>query len=642
MATKDQVVWPAHSLQVGNRRYVIGDGAMATYLHQRGVPIRVSAEALNLSDPALVEEVHRAYVQAGSTMIQTNTFAANRRSLARHGLGNRVREVNQTAVAIARKAAGQAASVYGTIAPVEGGNRYGSALLNEERQQLQAFYEEQVEALAAAGIDGWILETFPDLEELLMAVEVVTTHSNLPIVANLSPEEIGVTRDGVGLAEAFTALRAAGVHVTGINCRLGPYGILRSFEQLQPLADISGQYAAMPNGGMLHQTDDGALSYTGDEENFADIMLRMANLGVTWLGGCCGTTPAHIRTLVLRLKTSTDGSATTTAQHGHGAGRPWRVVNRDDKPAVGEILPPTPQSLVERVQQKTTIVVELDPPKTLNCDKFLEGARALRDAGCDLITMADNSLGSVRVSNMALAGMLQQEGIEPLVHVTCRDRNLIGQQSHLMGLSVMGVRHILLITGDPSRYGDLPGASSVYDVSSIDLTKMVRRLNDGVGFSGKALTRPAKFVIGTAFNPHVRNFDKAIERLKRKVAAGADYVMTQPVYDAAMMERIATATLHLGVPVFIGIMPLTSLRNAEFLHYQVPGMTIPEPVLQQMREASPESAQEVGLAIARDLCDEACQYFNGLYLVTPFLKYDMTVSLTKYIRANTAAAVRSS
>ncbi|GMA61418.1 bifunctional homocysteine S-methyltransferase/methylenetetrahydrofolate reductase [Alicyclobacillus fastidiosus] len=623
-------------VQVGSTTFVIGDGAMATYLHQCGVPIRVCAEELNLSSPTLVEDVHRAYVQAGATLIQTNTFGANRTSLERHGLADKVSDINHAAVVIARRAAAQKACVYGTIGPIQGGLRYGSALSVEERQQLTGLYREQAEALFAGGIDGWVLETFPDLEELLVALEVVRSLSQLPIVANLSPEEIGVTRDGVPLDEAFSRLRAAGADVTGLNCRLGPYGILRSYEQL---ARHDGPLAAVPNGGMLHRADDERLTYTGDEDNFADVMVEIARLGVTWLGGCCGTTPNHVRTLVERLRMLSDEDLMQRAGTVVGEASRSPITLGDDGRLPYERILPSSESLIERVKTKTTIIVELDPPKTLDCDRFLQGARALRAAGADMITMADNSLGTVRVSNMALAGMLKQFGIEPLVHVTCRDRNLIGQQSHLMGLHVLGVRHVLLITGDPSRYGDLPGATSVYDVSSIDLTKMVRRLNDGVSFSGKPLKRPAEFVIGTAFNPHVRNFEKAVERLKRKVEAGADYVMTQPVYDERTMEQVASATRDLGVPVMIGVMPLTSLRNAEFLHHQVPGITIPDHVLERMRDVSVEEAPDVGFEIARELCDTACRYFRGIYLVTPFLKYDVTVRLTKHIRTRAAEPV---
>lgn len=625
-------------LRVGEHQYVIGDGAMATYLHQQGVPIHVCAEELNLSNPKLVEEVHKAYIDAGATLIQTNTFAANRRYLARYQLDGQMAEINRKAVRLALDAAGDRAMVFGTIGPIHGASRYGASLQADERQALEAEYLEQAEALLSAGVQGIILETFPDLEELVLALQVVRGITTLPIVTNLSPEEVGVTRDGIPLAQAFKRLREHGANVTGLNCRLGTYGILRSYEALSLEA---GTYAAVPNSGVLHRSENDALSYTGDEDNFADVMVDIAQLGVTWLGGCCGTTPRHIRALVEKIQ-AIHGSPHAPLPRPESQGKRTASIHhvREPEVAVDDLIRQSGPSIVEMTRAKTTVIVELDPPKHLEIERFIHGARALRAAGADMITMADNSLGTIRVSNMALASILKQFGIEPLVHVTCRDRNLLGQQSHLMGLHVLGVRNILLITGDPTRYGDLPGATSVFDVSSMDLTKMVKRLNEGIGFSGKPLQRPAEFVIGTAFNPHVHNFQKAIDRLKRKVEAGADYVMTQPVYDAQMMEKIAAATRDLGVPVHIGIMPLTSLRNAEFIHHQIPGISIPDDVLTTMRNAAPDEASTVGYQIAQALVDSALAFFRGIYLVTPFLKYETTVQLTRYIRDT--ADVRSS
>nr|WP_083511377.1 bifunctional homocysteine S-methyltransferase/methylenetetrahydrofolate reductase [Alicyclobacillus acidiphilus] len=650
MTTELRDACPTQGQQIGHRvhnhSYVVGDGAMATYLHQCGVPIRVCAEELNLSNPKLVEDVHRSYVEAGSTLIQTNTFAGNGEHLSRYGLDTKVRELNRRAVEIARAATARTdAMVYGTIGPVRGGTRYGALLTDDEKVKLGEVYAAQIAALLESNVDGLVLETFPDLEELLVALDVVRAMSfDIHVVANLSPEEVGVTRDGVRLDRAFASLRDHGANIVGLNCRLGPYGILRSYERIR--LDGPG-YAAFPNAGILHRSESEKLSYTGDVSNFASVMSELARLGVTWLGGCCGTTPEHIRAMVEQLSSVLQApmQEMSTALREPSPDAPNIIVEEQTSPSRTAASPvaaargfdvEASPSIVDLLNTRTTVIVELDPPKHLQSDKFIQGAIALQRAGVDMITMADNSLGTVRMSNLALASVLKQYGIEPLVHVTCRDRNLIGQQSHLMGLHLLGVRNILLITGDPSKYGDLPGATSVYDVSSMDLTKMVRKLNDGVGFSGRPLQRSANFVIGTAFNPHVHNFDKAIDRLKRKVAAGADYVMTQPVYEEALMERIAEATRDLGVPVCIGIMPLTTVRNAEFLHDQVPGISIPADVLARMREAAPDRDGEVGFEIAQELTDAAAAYFRGIYLITPFMRYDITVRLTQFIRARVA------
>jgi methionine synthase I (cobalamin-dependent)/5,10-methylenetetrahydrofolate reductase len=701
---------PADLLGTLRVRPLIGDGAMATLLHQSGVPIRTCFESLCLTRPELVCDVHRAYISAGADVIQTNTFSGHRLGLARYGLQAQVEEINRAAVRIAREAAEVARDadvtprrvfVLGTmgstadLGTADGlhaheidtrdsrwdTHRLRSApdrTVDTSASGLRALYEEQATALLAEGVDGILLETFPDLDEMLLAIETVRSLTPLPIVANLSPDAIGVTRDGHALDEAFAAMRQAGADVVGLNCRLGLSGILRSYEELALNPRLI--YAAVPNGGMLHLVE-GDYSFTGSTDYFADILTKLVQRGVSFVGGCCGTTPEHIRALAQRLQSNegvaaswvdsptdrqtgradqTTGPASgISASHLTDAGG-YRVTvqpsvtDRDQAEVVrvrGVLatrdarrprgFDPLHDSLVHRARRQVTVIVELDPPRTLSVSRYLEGARQLTAAGADAITIADNSLGTVRVSNMAIASLLKAEGIEPLVHVTCRDRNLIGQQSHLMGLHVLGIHHILLVTGDPSRFGDLPGATSVYDVSSIELTKMVKRLNEGIAFSGQPLKQPSRFVVGTSFNPHVLHFDKAIDRLRRKLDAGADFVMTQPMFDPRMFERIARATEEFGVPVFVGVMPLTSARNAQFLHNEVPGIHIPEHVLERMNAAPSEAAAAEGLRIAEALIAEALHHFNGIYLITPFLRYELTVQLTEFIRTAEGARRRA-
>lgn len=643
---------------------VIGDGAMATLLHQSGVPVRTCYEELNLSNPELIEEIHRAYLTAGATLLQTNTFSAHRAGLKRYGLENQLFEINRRAGQIALKAARGRAFVFGTIGSIKGLHPYVGDEGEFTASTLAAQFSEQARALLCEPLDGLLLETFADLEEMLIALKAIREVTQLPVIANLSPVAVGVTRDGVSIEEAFLKMREQGADVVGLNCRLGPAGILRTYEGVKLM---QGQaYAAVPNAGLLHVVE-GDYSYTGTTEYFADVAQRLSAQGVRLIGGCCGTTPEHVRKvterLVQRTSMNDDGavigkpSAVEGMQPGSESGKAGTatgqpVVQRagvDDAVGVASAAVRSqtamfPQAdlargtvqkpnLVEQVKGQTTVIVELDPPRTLDVQKYMTGARALKAAGVDYVTLADNSLGHVRVSNMALAAMLKQEEIEPLVHVTCRDRNLIGQQSHLMGLHVLDIHHVLLVTGDPSKFGDLPGATSVYDTSSIELTKMVKRLNAGVAFSGQQLERPSRFVVGTSFNPHVLNFDKAIERLRRKVDAGADYVMTQPMFDANMFERIAMATSNLGVPVFAGVMPLVSNRNAQFLHNEVPGIQIPQAILERMGRTTKETGVEEGLRIAEELIDVALQFFNGIYLITPFLRYEITAALTEYIRS---------
>jgi len=645
------------------RRVVLGDGAMATMLHHAGVPVRTCYEELSLTHPQLVRDVHIAYIRAGADVIQTNTFSGHRLGLRRYGVEEKVVDINRAAVAVARaavaaerspRAANAAADrpvyVFGTIGSAL--DIGGAKLVAESGWgALRQVFAEQLDVLLAAGVDGLVLETFADLEEMALAITTVRAATDLPIVATLSPDAADVTRDSVPIAQAFAQMKRLGADVVGLNCHLGLAGISRAYERIA--MDSTTVYAAVPNAGLLHMTD-GEYGYTAGADYFADMGAKLVAQGVRWIGGCCGSTPDHIRKLAARIAGAdvagevpqqravraepSSAAGVDAASHRVATGAApvsarGSAAGFVDAVARGAAKAPhAPSHLLDKVRERTTIIVELDPPRTPNLARYMQGAQALHAAGVDAITLADNSLGTVRVSNMAVAALLKPLCIEPLVHVACRDRNLIGQQSHLMGLNVLGIHHILLVTGDPSRFGDLPGATSVYDVSSIELTKMVRRLNEGIAFSGRPVKQPARFVVGTSFNPNVRNFDKAIERLKRKLEAGADYVMTQPVYDVRMMEAIANATEAFGVPVFIGMMPLVSARNALYLHNEVPGIQVPDYVLQRIVDAPEASATEVGMEMMAGLLAEARQFFRGIYLMTPFLRYDLSVRLTQYLR----------
>ncbi|HZG16559.1 MAG TPA: bifunctional homocysteine S-methyltransferase/methylenetetrahydrofolate reductase [Candidatus Bathyarchaeia archaeon] len=593
---------------------LVGDGAMATQLYQMGVPVGVSFEELCLSNPQLIYHVHQAYFHAGARLLETNTFAANRDSLSKYGLENKVTRINRAAVTIAKEAALDEAFVVGSIGSIIAG-RVRNQPLEEYRDQ----FEEQATALLHAGVDGILLETFLDLEELQLAVEVTRTLTDLPILAQLATLEVGRTRDGYTLSDAFRQIKEAGADVVGINCRLGPAEVIRSFEQTITPLDVL--LSAFPNAGRLGLSD-GEYAYKSSPEYFAEGALRLREQGVRLIGGCCGTTPAHIRAMVGALEDLEPVERTNPPSDGQER----NVVSIQ---SVRQRQRPT---IVEQVKERHTIIVEFDPPKDLEVDDFLQGCCALHQAGADAVTLADNSLANVRMSNMALGAIMKsQYGIDPLVHIACRDRNLIGQQSHLMGLHALGIDQVLVVTGDPSRFGDLPGASSVFDVTSFDLIRMIKQLNEGISFSGRPLKQKAQFTVGAAFNPHVRKIEAAIDRLKRKVEAGADYVMTQPVYDAETIELIYHATKDIEIPVFIGIMPLTSWRNAEFLHNEVPGIKLSPQALDRMRHLQGEAGRQEGIAMAKELLDVAVRHFNGIYLITPFNYYQMSVELTEYV-----------
>ncbi|TPG73115.1 bifunctional homocysteine S-methyltransferase/methylenetetrahydrofolate reductase [Brevibacillus laterosporus] len=592
---------------------LVGDGAMATQLYEQGVPIGVSYEELCLSNPQVIRNVHAAYYEAGARLIETNTFGANRDSLSRYGLESKVTRMNRAAVTIAREAVGDDAFVVGAMGSIIAGR-----VRNKQIEQYRDQFEEQATSLLHAGVDGILLETFLDVDELLLALDVIRPITQLPIIAQLATLEVGTTRDGHMLTSAFQLIKDAGADVIGLNCRLGPAEILRSFEATVCPNDV--YLSAFPNAGRLGMAD-GTLSYKSSPEYFAESAVRLREQGVRLIGGCCGTTPEHTRAIAEKLAGVTPLPRVNPQAPIHS--------ETITVPAVQQRLQP---SIIDQVKHHPTIIVEFDPPKDLHTEDFLHGCCALHEAGANAVTLADNSLATVRMSNMALGAMMKRLGVEPLLHIACRDRNLIGQQSHLMGLHALGIDQVLVITGDPSRFGDLPGASSVYDVSSFDLIRMVKQLNQGFAFSGKQLKQNAQFIVGAAFNPHVRHLDAAVARLEKKVEAGADYIMTQPVYDAETIVHIYEATKHIHVPIFIGIMPLTSLRNAEFLHNEVPGIKLSTYALEQMKLFTGEAARQEGNRMAKELIDVTLQYFNGIYLITPFNYYQMTVELTQYIR----------
>ncbi|WP_028775925.1 bifunctional homocysteine S-methyltransferase/methylenetetrahydrofolate reductase [Shimazuella kribbensis] len=594
---------------------LLGDGAMATFLFQQGISVHTCQEELNISEPALIESVHKAYVKAGSKMIETNTYGANRERLTRFGLENKVAKINREAVTIAQQAAGDDSYVIGSIGSILAGR-----VMEYDPEEYQDLFEEQATALLYGGVDGILLETFLDVHELKLAVQAIRNLTDLPLFAQFSLIEVGRTRDAYSLTEAFAELEGK-VDGVGLNCRLGPVETLRSLEK--SIIPDSLLLSAFPNAGRLGILD-GEVKYKSHPAYFAEMAKLLLGQGISMIGGCCGTTPEHIaqmRNVVENV-------------------RPIKRKN----PALDElsnerlkkisIRPQNNDSIVSKVKRKRTIICEFDTPKDLDTSEFLLGSRKLHEAGVDSITMADNALATTRMSNLALGAILKSQlGLNPLLHVACRDRNLIGQQSHLMGLHALGIDQILVITGDPSRIGDLPGASSIYDLTSFELIRMVKQLNEGISFSGKRLNQSANFVVGTAFNPHVRKIEKAVERLEKKVDAGADFVMTQPLYDYDSIELLYEATKHIPIPIFIGIMPITSYRNALFLHNEIPGIKITERVLSLMEKTTePNVARQLGIDITKDLLDNAMDRFPGIYLITPFSFWQMSVELTHYIR----------
>ncbi|MEC0173086.1 bifunctional homocysteine S-methyltransferase/methylenetetrahydrofolate reductase [Paenibacillus graminis] len=600
---------------------LVGDGAMGTFLYQKGFPVGISYEELNLTSPEVIEDVHRSYIGAGAVLLESNTYSANYDKLSKFGLEAKVGDINRAGVRIARRAAGDSGYVVGAVGSIRAGKR-----ANLSSTELKRFYAEQFSALLEEQPDGILLETFYDVEELHLALRSVRKLSDQPVICQLAVDETARTLDGLTLPEAFHILEQDGADIIGFNCRTGPNGIKRALKSLQ--GNLRLPASIYPNAGIADYVD-GQYRYGASPEYFGQMAPVFADMGARIIGGCCGTTPQHIAEISAALRDYTPQPLPEPTGQRNSERLMVQEHLAEDVERDGR--EPT---LVDLVKERHTVIVELDPPRDLDIAKFMRGAEALRKAGADALTLADNSLAVTRMSNMALGHLVQaRTGLRPLVHVACRDRNLIGTQSHLMGFDALGIDHVLAVTGDPARFGDLPGSSSIYDLTSFEIIRMIKQLNDGIAFSGKPLKQNANFVIGAAFNPNVKHLDKAVERLEKKIASGADYIMTQPVYDPELIARIAKATEHLEIPIFIGIMPLASGRNAEYLHNEVPGIQLSAEVRTRMQGLEGEAGRAEGVRIAKELLDAATAHFNGIYLMTPFMFYDMSVQLLEYVWA---------
>jgi methionine synthase / methylenetetrahydrofolate reductase(NADPH) len=608
-------------------RLLVGDGALGTYLYQLGLPVGISYEELNLSNPEIIERVHREYYEAGARVIETNTYSANRERLSKFGLESEVEAINRKGVEIARRAIGPDGFVVAAVGSIRSGNR--NSLRTSE---LITFFEQQIGVLADSDIDGVLLETFYEYEEMQLALRITRSFTTLPVICQFAAEDVGRTSDGYAVEDAFARLLDAGADVVGFNCRTGPTGIKRALEKSALSSDVL--VSVFPNAGIPDYVD-GQYRYVSTPEYFASSAKQFADLGARLIGGCCGTTPEHIKAMAEALSGyNPDARAVSSLLNRTGVESAERILVMDPilpETSIPGLADPEP-TIVDLVKERHTVIVELDPPRDLDISKFMRGAEALKLAKADAITLADNSMAVTRMSNLALGYLVKEKfDLRPLIHIACRDRNLIGTQSHLMGLDALGIDHVLAVTGDPAKFGDLPGSTSVYDLTSFEIIRMIKQLNEGTAFSGKPLKQKANFIVGAAFNPNVKHLDKAVQRLERKVKAGADYIMTQPVYDVGLIERIHDQTKHLGVPIFIGIMPLANGRNAEFLHNEVPGIQLSDQVRARMSGLEQEEGRRMGVQIAQELLDAATTLFNGIYLITPFLNYEMSVDLTNYV-----------
>jgi methionine synthase / methylenetetrahydrofolate reductase(NADPH) len=599
-----------------DRRVLVCDGAMGTTLYGRGIFLNRCFDELNLTQPDLVGEVHQTYVRHGADVLETNTFGANRIKLSHFGLADQVHAVNVQGARIARNAARDQAWVAGAIGPL--GIRiepWGKTGVDEA----QEYFAEQARALLEGGVDLFVLETFRDVNEIGAAIRAVRSLCDLPIVAQMTTEEDGNTHDGAAPEAFVPELERWGADVVGLNCSVGPAAMLEAIERVARVATV--RLSAQPNAGQPREIE-GRNIYLCSPEYMASYARRFIANGVRLVGGCCGTTPEHIRQIkqaVRALSPSLVGPA--SVRPGESAG----VGGSADGPVATSATGSAPDVIVRSEKSRMgnalargtfVVSVELVPPRGYRAESLVELARHLRIHGVDLVNIPDGPRATGRMSALAAAVMVQQQaGVETILHYACRDRNMIGMQSDLLGAHAMDVRNLLIITGDPPRVGDYPDATAVYEVDSIGLTNLAAQLNRGFDIGGQAIGQATAFHIGVAANPGAFDLDQEVRRFEYKVEAGAEFAITQPVFDVPAMRVFLERIERVRIPVLAAITPLESLRHAEFLANEVPGVSVPAVVLERMRCAEEAGrARDEGLAIAREIVLELADRVQGLQI----------------------------
>jgi len=631
------------------QRPLLCDGAMGSLLYARGVAYEQCFDALNLAQPELIQGIHREYISAGAQIIETNTFGANRAKLESYNLEEWVREINHRAARLAleaREVAGQPVFIAGAVGPT---GRPLQAPDEHRLGELRAIFREQIEALQEGGVELLILETFSSLAELRQAVLAAKEVGGLPIVAQMSFYEDAHTLSGQSAARVATVLSDLGVDVMGANCSVGPAATLDTLQEMiaeVKHSDVAGArpqlFSAQPNAGLPTRIEN-RFFYMATPDYFADYALRFARAGVQLIGGCCGTTPHHIAAMRRALDEhfgATNQSTTTVPQEAPqlesaGASNGKVTIIR---PIEEEVILP-PQGSMTRLQEKLAagefvVSVNLDPPKGLNPTKILEGAKMMQEVGADCINIADSPMARIRMSCMGLARLIQDHlGMETIIHFTSRDRNLMAIQSELLGAHALGIRNILGLTGDPLRVGDYPNTTGVWDVDSVGLIRVIRGMNEGHDSTGSSIGAQASFHIGAALNLNMteEQTEKEIEKYRQKIDAGAQFIMTQPIYEIAPLLRFLERAGKPPIPVLLGCIPLHSSRHAEYLHNEVPGITIPEAVRDRMRAAG-ERGHEEGLLMAQELLAQARSMVQGVYLMPSYRRYDIVAQLTKMLK----------
>jgi methionine synthase I (cobalamin-dependent)/5,10-methylenetetrahydrofolate reductase len=598
---------------VTDERVYVFDGAVGTMIYSRGVYINRCYDELNLTQTDLILGIHREYVKAGADILETNTYGANRIKLKAYGLEDRLKEINITGVKLAREAAADRAFVAGSMGPL--GIRiepYGKTSITEA----QALFCEQAEALLEGVVDLFVLETFSDLAEIQPAIRAIRSLCDLPIVAQMTIQNDGSTSYGTA-PEFFTKqLDEWGADVIGLNCSVGPHAMLEAIEKMRQVTQR--KLSAQPNGG-LPRNVDGRLMYMASPEYMAKYAKRLIQSGAKFVGGCCGTTPKHIKQIANAVAALSPGRSTV------------QVLELEEMPADVQLTPRAEKSRLAKSMSEGKFVtsVEIVPPRGCDPEKMLENVSFLKLAGVDAVNVPDGPRAQSRMGALAVSTLIEQKvGIECVVHYCCRDRNLLGMTSDLLGAAGMGLRNFLIITGDPPKMGPYPEATAVFDIDSIGLVNMVNRLNHGLDIGGNPIGKPTSFYIGVGVNPCAVDLDYEIRRFEWKVEAGAEYAITQPTFDVEQLKYFLKRIEHCRIPVLAGIWPIVSYRNAEFLANEVPGVVVPDEILKRMsRVTDKDAAREEGLAIARETLLEVRDLVQGVQVSAPFgnVKYALDV-----------------
>ena len=609
---------------------ILCDGAVGTLIFQRGGRVDQCFDHLNLTDPTLVQQVHRDYLQAGAEIIETNTFGANRFKLDKHGLAGDVFEINRRGAKnceYAVEISGKPAFVAGSIGPT-GRTLAPIGLIDPE--VVRAAFRDQIGGLLAGGVDLLMIETMGSVAELEQAVYAARDVCDLPIVAQATFSNDRRTVAGQTVEEVAEKLVELAVDVIGINCSVGPRGVLRVLRELRQLVPDDTHLSVQPNAGWPTQVDD-RIIYPMSADYMANFVRDALRAGATLIGGCCGTTPEHIAA----MRHSLDDAI--------GAGATQRLTVVPSQRKARSLTPADqPTQFAQKLGKQFVVSVELDPPKGLNPEKMMRGAHMLKEAGVDAVNVADSPMARVRMSALALCYMVQDRvGLETILHFTTRDRNLMGLQSDLIGAHAMGVRNIIALTGDPPSLGEYPELTAVYDVDSIGLIKVLQAMNAGTDAAGASIGQEASFTIAVACDPTRDDLEHEADRLNRKLAAGGHLVMTQPIYEMATWTDFLTIYEakygDIPVPVLLGILPLYSHRHAEFLYNEVPGIKPTDDIRDRMRSAGSE-AREEGVKISQELLLEARDIVHGVYIMPSFGRYSMAVEVMDALKSRELTA----